>query len=124
MARKSLWTSDQLKVIADEVKTKRAADASYTVKSYAEDHNIVYGTLYQALRRNGMFEPSRKRTRKADSQVAVATLETAAARAAANNSDILPGRIVENEVLKILDNKTETISPLEAASRIRANIEK
>ncbi len=76
MARKSLWTPEQLKKIAEEVKTKRTADASYTVKSYAEDNNIVYGTLYQALRRNGIFEPSRKRTRKPDSQVAAATLES------------------------------------------------
>ena len=74
MARHSLWTPEQLKKIAEEVKTKRSTDASYTVKSYAEDNNIVYGTLYQALRRSGLFEPSRKRTRKADSQVAIATV--------------------------------------------------
>lgn len=74
MARNPLWTQDQLKKIAEEVKTKRASDASYTVKTYAEDNNIVYGTLYQALRRAGIFEPSRKRTRKADSQVAIASV--------------------------------------------------
>jgi len=122
MARKSLWTSDQLKSIADEVKAKRATDASYTVKSYAEDHGIVYGTLYQALRRNGMFEPSRKRTRKADSQVAVATIEAAAAKAAtaAAWSDVV------KKLPKISpeDASKETISPQEAADRIRANIEK
>jgi len=116
MARKSLWTSDQLKSIADEVKAKRATDASYTVKSYAEDHGIVYGTLYQALRRNGMFEPSRKRTRKADSQVAVATI----AATAAAWSDVV------KKLPKISpeDASKETISPQEAADRIRANIEK
>jgi len=69
MARKNIWSREELQKMADEIKTRRAANTSFTAKSYAEEKGFVYGTLYQALRRSGMFEPSRKRVRKEDKVV-------------------------------------------------------
>lgn len=66
MARKNLWTEEELKKMADEIDVKKSQNASYTAKDYAAEKQVVYGTLYQALRRNGLFKPSRQRTRKAD----------------------------------------------------------
>jgi hypothetical protein len=68
MARKNLWTEDQLKKMAEEIDTKKVENPSYTAKDYAAEKQIVYGTLYQALRRKGLFKPSRQRTRKSDVQ--------------------------------------------------------
>ena len=64
MARKNLWTKEQLETMAKEIKDKKVTDPGFNAKIYAEEKNIVYGTLYQALRRNGLFEPSRKRVSK------------------------------------------------------------
>jgi transposase len=64
MARKNLYTLEQLKQMAEEIDAKKLVTSSYTAKDYAEEKQIVYGTLYQALRRAGLFKPSRIRTRK------------------------------------------------------------
>jgi hypothetical protein len=70
MARKNLWTPEELAKMAQEISEKKAAQPSYTAKDYAADKQIVYGTLYQALRRNGMFKPSRIRKPKTTTESA------------------------------------------------------
>lgn len=64
MARKNLWTTEELSKMAEEISAKKSTQPSYTAKDYAAEKQIVYGTLYQALRRNGMFKPSRIRKPK------------------------------------------------------------
>jgi hypothetical protein len=72
MARNNKWSKEEMQKMADEIKARRVNDKSFTAKSYAEEKGFVYGTLYQALRRNGMFEPSRKRTPKVEKVEAIA----------------------------------------------------
>ena len=61
MARKPLWTKEQLEEMANEIKTRRTENSRFSVKDYAKEKGFVYGTLYQALRRIDLFESSRKR---------------------------------------------------------------
>ncbi len=61
MARKPLWTKEQLEEMASEIKTRRNENNRFSVKDYAKEKGFVYGTLYQALRRIGLFESSRRR---------------------------------------------------------------
>jgi len=70
MARKHLWTMDKLKEMSEEINKKMSEDPKYNAKKYAQENGLVYGTLYQALRRNGLFNPSRVRKDK------VATTQT------------------------------------------------
>ena len=64
MARKHLWTMDELKEMSKEINKRMSEDPKYNAKQYAQENNIVYGTLYQALRRNELFNPSRVRKTK------------------------------------------------------------
>jgi len=64
MARKHLWEEEELKRMAAEIGEKKAQNPKYSAKDYAQEKNIVYGTLYQALCRKGLFVPSRIRTKK------------------------------------------------------------
>jgi hypothetical protein len=73
MARKNLWTTEELAKMAEEISAKKIGQPSYTAKDYAAEKQIVYGTLYQALRRNGMFKPSRIRKPKVEAVAAVDT---------------------------------------------------
>jgi len=61
MARKHLWTMEKLKEMSQEINKKMSEDPKYNAKLYAQENNLVYGTLYQALRRNLLFQPSRVR---------------------------------------------------------------
>jgi hypothetical protein len=71
MARKNLWTPEELTKMAEEISAKKIGQPSFTAKDYAAEKQIVYGTLYQALRRNGLFKPSRIRKPKAEAVEAV-----------------------------------------------------
>jgi len=61
MARKHLWTMEKLKEMSQEINKKMSEDPKYNAKLYAQENNLVYGTLYQALKRNSLFNPSRVR---------------------------------------------------------------
>jgi hypothetical protein len=101
MARKHLWTIDKLKEMSEEINKKMSEDPKYNAKQYAQENNIVYGTLYQALRRNGLFNPSRVRKVKVNNGIPAIVVDTDNLPVDENSS-----REVEQEVLDELDKPT------------------
>jgi hypothetical protein len=75
MARKHLWTVEELKKMADEIAEKKTQNPKYSAKDYASEKNIVYGTLYQRLCANGLFVPTRVRVKKIKQETEIPTAE-------------------------------------------------